>query len=119
MRATRPGGSCMRGSPLQQVTMLSTVTPDQLIPAQHPIRRIKPIVDGALRTLEPRLDAMYVETPGFEHSSFSKNRERLLAQDIARQFFAAVLAHAKHHHLLSSQHFSVDGTLLEAWASFK
>src|SRR6266849_358968 len=46
-----------------------------------------------------------VETPGFEHSSFSKNRERLLAQDIARQFFAAVLAHAKHHHLLSSQHF--------------
>ncbi len=157
----------MRGSPLQQVTMLSTVTPDQLIPAEHPIRRIKPIVDEALRTLEPRLDAMYaevgrpsippehllkssilmalysirserqfcerlqydllfkwfldlnVETPGFEHSSFSKNRERLLAQDIARQFFAAVLAQAKRSHLLSSQHFSVDGTLLEAWASFK
>ncbi len=35
----------MRGSPLQQVTMVSTVTPDQLIPADHPIRRIKPIVD--------------------------------------------------------------------------
>lgn len=167
----------MRGSQLREGMMLSTITPDQLIPNQHPIRRIKPVVEEALRAIGPRLDAMYgesdrpsippelllkssilmalysirserqfcdrlqydllfkwfldlnAETPGFEHSSFSKNRERLVQQDIARQFFAAVLAEAKRLRRLSSQHFTLDGTsawkrspwstLLEAWASLK
>jgi len=52
-------------------------------------------------------------------TTFTKNRERLLAGDIARQFFAAVLAQARGRRLLSDEHFTVDGTLLEAWAAQK
>jgi transposase len=52
-------------------------------------------------------------------TTFTKNRERLLAGDIARQFFAAVLTQARTRRLLSDEHFTVDGTLLEAWAGQK
>lgn len=55
----------------------------------------------------------------FDHSTFSKNQERLLAHDAAGQFFATVVAHAKAKGLMSAEHFSVDGTLIEAWASIK
>jgi hypothetical protein len=55
----------------------------------------------------------------WDHSSFSKNRERLLDGDIAAKFLAAVLAQPRVKRLLSSEHFSVDGTLIEAWASIK
>jgi transposase len=55
----------------------------------------------------------------FDHSSFSKNRDRLLAHDVATRFFLAVRAEARRRHLLSSEHFTVDGTLLDAWASMK
>jgi transposase len=50
---------------------------------------------------------------------FSKNRDRLLEGDIAREFFERVLAQAKKRRLLSSEHFTVDGTLIEAWAGQK
>ncbi len=156
----------MRGTIMRQVTFL-TLTPDQLIPSDHPIRRIKPLVDAALAELGPVFDAMYAETgrpsippehllkacllmafysirserqfcerlhydllfkwfldlnvedPAFDQSSFAKNRERLLEHDVSRQFFEAVLKLARQQHLLSSQHFTVDGTLLESWASLK
>ncbi len=52
-------------------------------------------------------------------TTFTKNRDRLLAGDIAAAFFDAVLIHADSHRLLSDEHFTVDGTLLEAWASQK
>ena len=55
----------------------------------------------------------------WDHSVFSKNRDRLLEGDIAAKFMAAVLAQPKVKQLLSSDHFSVDGTLIEAWASMK
>jgi transposase len=60
-----------------------------------------------------------VDDPAWDHSSFSKNRDRLLAGDIAAKFLAAVLAQPRVKRLLSSEHFSVDGTLIEAWASMK
>jgi hypothetical protein len=50
---------------------------------------------------------------------FTKNRDRLLEGDIVQQFFQAVVAQARGKHLLSDEHFSVDGTLLEAWAGDK
>lgn len=53
----------------------------------------------------------------WNHAVFSKNRDRLLNQDVTRVFFQRVLAQAKPH--LSDEHFSVDGTLIEAWASQK
>lgn len=55
----------------------------------------------------------------WDHSTFSKNRDRLLAGDIAAKFLGAVLARPRVKRLLSSEHFSVDGTLIEAWASMK
>jgi len=157
----------MRGDPTNQVAMLLGVTPDQLVPADHPIRRIKPIVERALAALAPSFAAMYtsigrpsippehllkggllialysirserqfcerlqydllfkwflglnIADPAFDASTFSKNRERLMQHDVAGQFFDAVLAEAARHRLLSDDHFTVDGTLLESWASMK
>jgi transposase len=60
-----------------------------------------------------------VDDPAWDHSVFSKNRDRLLAGDIAAKFLAAALAQPRVKRLLSSDHFSVDGTLIEAWASLK
>jgi transposase len=60
-----------------------------------------------------------VDDPAWDHSTFSKNRDRLLEGEIAAKFLAAVLAQPKVKRLLSSDHFSVDGTLIEAWASMK
>jgi transposase len=60
-----------------------------------------------------------VDDPAWDHSVFSKNRDRLLEGDIAAKFLSAVLAQPKVKKLLSTDHFSVDGTLVEAWASMK
>jgi transposase len=157
----------MRGKKIGQVTMLSALTPEQLVPQDHPIRRIKPVVEAALRELSPSFDAMYsergrvsvppetllkssllmalytvrserqfcerlrydllfkwfldlnVEDEGFDHSTFSKNRQRLLEHEVAGQFFAAVVEQARLRRYVSDDHFTVDGTLLEAWASVK
>ena len=60
-----------------------------------------------------------VDDAAWDHSTFSKNRDRLLEGDIAAKFLGAVLAQPRVKRLLSSDHFSVDGTLIEAWASMK
>lgn len=157
----------MRGSTERQMGMLLGVTAEQLVPADHPIRRIRRLVDQALTELSPTFAQMYkdggrpsippehllkgsllialysirserqfcerlqydllfkwfldlnIADPAWDASTFSKNRQRLLDQDVARRFFAAVLAEAKRRRLLSADHFTVDGTLLEAWASLK
>jgi transposase len=157
----------MRGKADTQVTMLSLVTADQLVPEGHPIRQIKPIVDNALRELSPTFTRMYAETgrpsippehllkacllialysvrserqfcerlqydllfkwfldlniidPAFDASTFSKNKERLLEHEVAKEFLGVVLEEARQRRLLSEDHFTVDGTLLESWASLK
>jgi hypothetical protein len=60
-----------------------------------------------------------IDDPVWDHSSFSTNRDRLLQGEIAAKFLAAVLSQPRVKRLLSSQHFPVDGTLIEAWASLK
>jgi len=60
-----------------------------------------------------------MDEPVWDHSTFSKNRERFLAGDVAQAFFDLVLAQARQRQLLSDEHFTVDATLLEAWASLK
>jgi transposase len=60
-----------------------------------------------------------MDDPVWDHSTFSKNRDRLLEGEIAARFLSAVLAQPRVKRLLSSEHFSVDGTLIEAWASMK
>jgi transposase len=157
----------MRGKADTQATMLSLVTADQLVPEDHPVRQIKPIVDNALRELSPTFARMYAEIgrpsippehllkacllialysvrserqfcerlqydllfkwfldlniidPAFDASTFSKNKERLLEHEVARGFLGRVLEEARRRRLLSEDHFTVDGTLLEAWASLK
>lgn len=60
-----------------------------------------------------------IDEPVWDHSTFSKNRNRLLDGDVAARFLSAILAQPRVRRLLSSDHFSVDGTLVEAWASMK
>jgi len=58
-----------------------------------------------------------VAAPSFDHSSFSRNRARLLEHDVERAFFSRVAAQARNLQLLSDEPFTVDGTLVETWAS--
>ena len=157
----------MRGDSERQAQIMLAVTPETFVPADHPLRRIKPLVDACLARLSPRFDAMYaqrgrpsippehllkgsllialysvrserqfceqlrynllfkwfldlnVEDAPFNATTFSKNRARLLEADVARAFFAEVVDEAQRRRLTSAEHFSVDGTLLEAWASLK
>ena len=60
-----------------------------------------------------------MDDPVWDSSTFSKNRERLLASDIAGAFFQSVRSQAEAAKLLTDDHFTVDGTLIEAWASIK
>jgi hypothetical protein len=62
---------------------------------------------------------MSLDEESFDHSSFTRNRDRLLIHDIAGEFFRTVVEQARAAGLLSDEHFSVDGTLIEAWASLK
>lgn len=62
---------------------------------------------------------MSLEEKVWDHSSFSTNQERLIGSDVASEFLSRVLAQAERKHLLSREHFTVDGTLIEAWASIK
>jgi transposase len=60
-----------------------------------------------------------VDEPVWDATVYSKNRERLLKGDIAAAFFGAVLEEARNQDLVSDEHFTVDGTLIESWASMK
>jgi len=155
----------MRGADLKQEAMFSYVSSEQRVPADHPLRPIREMVDRALQEMSPRLARLYAQVGrpsiaperllralllqifytvrserllmeqlhynllfrwfvGMEmdeavwnHAVFSKNRERLLNEEIATAFFQRVLKIAQPY--LSDEHFTVDGTLIEAWASHK
>ncbi len=62
---------------------------------------------------------MNLDDPAFDHSTFSANRDRLVQHQVAQQFFDEVVCYARAADLLSDEHFTVDGTLIEAWASLK
>jgi len=62
---------------------------------------------------------MEPDEPAFDHSTFSANRERLLAHEVSREFFIGVVNKAREMKLMSDEHFTVDGTLIESWASLK
>ena len=157
----------MRGDDRQQAAMFSYISPEARVPADHPLRPIRVMVDQVLAELSPRFAALYARTgrPSiapekllralllqvlytvrserllmeqldynllfrwfvgltlddaiWDPTVFTKNRERLLAGDIAQAFFGRVLAQARQRQLLSDEHFTVDGTLIEAWAGQK
>lgn len=145
--------------------MFSYITMEQRIPADHPMRRIRALVDRALSRMDAVFDELYPEMgrPSippewllraqllmilysirsesqlmeqidfnilyrwfvglemddkvWDQTSFTKNRERLIAGDASRQLLLAVVEEARGQQLLSEEHFTVDGTLLQAWAS--
>jgi transposase len=157
----------MRGLDNQSGSLFSYVNLEERIPARHPLRKIKGVVDAALVDLDADFAPLYavdgrpgiaperllraalvqilfsirsetqlmeqlqynllfrwfvglsIDEPVWVPTVFTKNRDRLLNADIARKLMAAILAHEKVAPLLSDDHFSVDGTLVEAWASFK
>ena len=62
---------------------------------------------------------MELDEPSFDHSSFTTNRNRLLEREVAGEFFRQIVAQGQTLGLLSNEHFTVDGTLIEAWVSLK
>ncbi|MES0176960.1 IS5 family transposase [Mesorhizobium sp. M0006] len=157
----------MRGGDDRSGELFSYVDLEARVRRDHPLRRIRAIVNEALAALERDFAALYspmgrpstppekllramllqafysirserllmerleydllfrwfvgigVDDAAWGHSVFSKNRDRLLEGDIAAKFLSAVLVQPKVKRLLSTDHFSVDGTLIEAWASMK
>jgi len=157
----------MRGNDDQTGALFSYLSPEGLVPADHPLRAIRALVNTALEQLSPEFDKLYspfgrasippekllralllqaffsirserqlmeqvtynmlfrwfiglsMDAPVWDVTVFTKNRERLLEGDIARGFLLAVLADPAVATLLSNEHFSVDGTMIEAWASMK
>ena len=155
----------MRGEDEKQSTMYSYVTLAQRIPADHPARAIRAMVDRALERMDAQLEQLYSTTgrpsiaperllrasllmvlysirserqlmeqmgynllfrwfvglemddPVWDVTVFTKNRERLIAGAVSQQLLEAVLAEAREHDLLSEEHFTVDGTLIQAWAA--
>jgi transposase len=157
----------MRGHDTQQAGMFSYLSPEERVPATHPLRPIRHYVDSALTALSPQFEQLYARTgrpsiapekllralllqvlysfrserllmeelqynllfrwfvgldldaPVWDVTVFTKNRDRVVAGEVATAFFEQVLAQAKTHRLLSDEHFTVDGTLIEAWAGQK
>ena len=157
----------MRGDEDTQDTGWSYIPLEQRVPADHPLRPLRAMVDAVLAELSPQFNQLYarVGRPSiaperllralllqllysvrserllmeqldynllfrwfvglkaddrvWDATVFTKNRQRLLDGDIARAFFERVVAQARERGLLSDEHFTVDGTLIEAWASLK
>src|SRR5881628_539016 len=168
MRVSHVEEARMRGDDdRQQAGMWSYIAPEQRVPADHPLRPIRAMVDTVLAELSPAFAPLYspvgrpsippekllralllqvlystrserllmeqldynllfrwfvglnMDDPIWDATVFTKNRERLLKGDVAKAFFDEVLRIAREHDLLSDEHFTVDGTLIEAWASQK
>jgi transposase len=147
--------------------MFSYLSPEERVPAKHPLRLIRWMVDEVLKALSPDFDGLHsafgrpsippekllrvllfqvlytvrsermlmeqleynllfrwfvglnMDEAVWVPTVFTRNRERLLEGDVAEKFFQLVLTQARVANLLSDEHFSVDGTLIEAWASHK
>jgi transposase len=157
----------MRGSDTQQSAMFSYLSPEQRVPAGHPLRRVREITDRLLVDLSDLFDQMYstmgrpsiapekllralllqvlytirsermlieqldynllfrwfvglnMDDAVWDVTVFTKNRDRLLKAEVARRFFDLVVEEARGLDLMSDEHFTVDGTLLEACAGLK
>ena len=104
----------MRGRYDSQLTMLAFIDLETRVPTDHPLRVIKMLADQALKALSPDLDRMYANV-----GRQSIPPERLLRQGVGQALFGEVVLEAELQGLLSDEHFTVDGTLIEAAASLK
>ena len=157
----------MRGRDERSDGLFTYVRLEERVPADHPLRAIRRLVDEALGSLHKRFEALYsrmgrpsippemllratllqaffsvrsermlmeqidynllfrwfvglpIDAGVWHPTVFTHNRDRLMEAEVAHDFLAAVLALSQVKKLLSSDHFSVDGTLIDAWASMK
>ena len=157
----------MRGVDETIRSLFSYVDLEERIPARHPLRKIRRVVNDALASLDADFEALYIDfgrpsipperlirasllqilfsirserqlmeqmdynlmfrwfvglgidDPVWVPPVFTKNRDRLLTTEMSRKVMAAILGHREVAPLLSDEHFSVDGTLIKAWASMK
>ena len=157
----------MRGEDLQQHELFSYGSLEERVPANHPLRPIRAMVDEALKALDGRFSQIYGEDGRrsipperllralllqmlytvrsermlmeqleynllfrwfvglsaneavWHPTVFTKNRDRLLEGAVAEEFFSLIVSQARQKRLLSDEHFTVDGTLVEAWAGQK
>ena len=157
----------MRGTDEASGSLFSYVDLEARIPARHPLRKIRQVVNDALASLDAEFEALYtdfgrpsipaerlirasliqilfsvrserqlmeqmqynllfrwfvglgIDDPVWVPTVFTKNRDRLMTTEMSRKVMAAILAHREVAPLLSDEHFSVDGTLVKAWASMK
>ena len=157
----------MRGTDEAAGSLFSYVDLEERIPARHPLRKVRQVVNDALASLDADFERLYsaegrpsiaperlmrasliqilfsvrserqlmeqmqynllfrwfvglgIDDPVWVPTVFTKNRDRLLTTEMSRKFLAAILAHREVEPLLSDEHFSVDGTLVKAWASMK
>ena len=157
----------MRGMDETSGSLFSYVDLEERIPARHPLRKVRQVVNDALASLDAEFESLYtdfgrpsipperlirasllqilfsvrserqlmeqmdynlmfrwfvglgIDDPVWVPTVFTKNRDRLLSTEMSRKVMAAILAHREVAPLLSDEHFSVDGTLVKAWASMK
>src|SRR5829696_3446157 len=129
----------MRGRDDRSGGLFSYVRLEERVPADHPLRPIRALADEALAALNGRFEGLYssMGRPSIPpemllratllqaffavwHATvFTHNRDRLLEAEVAREFLSALLSLPRVKTLLSDEHFSVDGTLIDAWASMK
>src|SRR5690606_1893358 len=157
----------MRGSDGMQEALFTFSRLEDFVPADHPLRSVKQLVDESLQRLNGLFNTIYadsgrasvapeklmralllqvfysvrserqlmeqirynllfrwfvglaIDDPVWDHSVFSKNRDRLLEHEVVEAFFTEVMTLAEKAGLLSKEHFSVDGTLIQAWGSHK
>ena len=129
LRAIRKSVDEILGAMASEFDGLYAVTGRPSVPPERLLRAVLLQIFYTVRSERMLMEQMHynllfrwfvgleLDEPVWNHAVFSKNRERLLNQEVAREFFRRVLAQAKPH--LSDEHFSVDGTLIEAWASQK
>src|SRR6201982_1140827 len=157
----------MRGTDQQQGHVFSYISPEKRVPADHPLRPIRAMVDQILKLLSRQFDRMYakvgrpsippeqllralllqmlysvrserllveeidynilfrwfvglnLDDEVWDATVFTKNRDRLLEAEVAKEFLTLVVEQAREQGWASDEHFTVDGSLLEAWASVK
>ena len=157
----------MRGADVTQEGLFVVRSTADYVPAEHPLRPIREILNTALREMDALFASMYassgrdsvppewllrglvlqalygirsermlceqlgynmlfrwfvglgMEDGAWDHSTYTQNRDRLIEHDVVKELFARVMDQARKAGLLSSEHFSVDGTLIRAWASHK
>jgi transposase len=161
------GAKRMRGTDVQQSGLFSYVSVESRVPANHPLRAVRTLLNEALESMHRDFERVYaeggrasipperlvraltlqilysirserllceqldynllfrwfvglsVDEPIWDHSTFTKNRERLIEAKVARKLLRRVVRRARAARLLSNEHFSVDGTLIESWAAVK